>query len=156
MACIQEPSRKQRSSNMPIIALDDPQALNEMRFMLDPSITEKEVPDTVITARPILKSANRWVLQAVGMSEAEYDALDQNDKRREIFEEAVIRRATGELTPIIAQLVTANANGIMTRYQEINWIKYRQQLDSENNTLLKPYLTEPGFYTAITRDKVLR
>ena len=155
MGSTQRQSKRQRSSNMPIIATDDTQALNEIRWMLDPSITDKEVPDAVINARPLLRAANRWVLNAVGMTQAEYDALPQDDERREIFEEAVIRRATAELTPIVAQLVTANANGIMTRYQQINWIQRRQQLTSENESELKPYLSTPGFYTAVTRDKQL-
>ena len=124
--------------------------------MLDPSITKKEVPDAFLTARPMLRAANRHVLQAVGMTEAEYDALPPDDIRREIFEEAVIRRITSESTPIVAQLVTANANGIMTRYQQIDWIKRRLQLDAENDRILKPYLVEPSFYSATTRDKVLR
>ena len=138
---------------MPILTgnADD---LNEIRFMLDPSITDVEVPDETITARPILRAANRWVLHAVGMNEAEYDALPQDDIRREIFEEAVIRRATEKLTPIVAQLVSSNANGIYTQYQVIDWIKRGKQLASENQHELKPYLAEPGFYTAITKDKV--
>ena len=37
---------------MPIIALDDAQAIQEILYMLDPSLTAAEVPDAVVTARP--------------------------------------------------------------------------------------------------------
>ena len=66
-------------NDMAIIALDDAQAIQEILYMLDPSLTAAEVPDAVVTARPVLISANRWVLTAVSMTETEYDALDTDD-----------------------------------------------------------------------------
>lgn len=120
--------------------------------MLDPSLTDEEVPDNMINARPILRSANRRVLKQVGMNEAEYDALPQDDVRREIFEEAVIRYGTIELIPIVAQLVSVNANGIMTRFQEINWKDRIKQLAAKNRQELRPYAVNDDFYGAISRN----
>ena len=140
---------------MAIIALDDEQALQEIRYMLDPSLVAAEVPDDVITARPVLKSANRWVLAAVSMTETEYDALDTDDVRRTIFEEVVIRYATRELIPVVAQLVVVNANGILTRFQEIDWEARINRLNNSIDQLLKPYSSgDTDFYGAISREKV--
>ena len=121
--------------------------------MLDPSLTAEEVPDEVINVRPFLRAANRWVLRTVGMTAAEYDALPEDDERREIFEEAVIIYCTIQLVPIVAQLVEANANGLLTIYQEINWKDRRKQLASSLMDLIAPYQVTPRFYGAVTREK---
>lgn len=130
-----------------------PQNLQEFRYMLDPSLTSKEVPDALIASRNILKSANRWVLAAVGMTEAEYDALAEDDERREIFEAVVIKHGAMDLIPIVAQLVSVNANGMMTRFQEIDWIKRRIQLYGDIEVELDSYRKSTSFYEAVSREK---
>ena len=136
---------------MPVLSLTDDTILQEILYMLDPSLTFKEVPRAVITARPILKSANRRVLRRVGMTEAVYDALPPDDVRRADFEEAGILYATADLVPVVAQLVQVNANGLMTRFQEIDWLKRKNQLTSRASGLLDIY-GSAGFYGAISAD----
>ena len=123
--------------------------------MLDPSLTAKHVPDALIESRSILKSANRWVLAQVGLTVSEYDALAEDDERREIFEEAVIKHGAMDLVPIVVQLVSVNANGMMTRFQEIDWIKRRRQLYGDIDVLLDPYRETTSFYEAVSREKVV-
>ena len=116
---------------MAIIVGTDLFALQEMLTLLDSakqrqaSLTLTEVPEDVIDVRAVLGSANRWVLSQVGMTSAEYDALASDDERRVVFEEAVIRRCASELVPVVAQLVVVNANGVLTRYQVIDWVMRR-------------------------------
>lgn len=134
---------------MPVLSLTDDTILQEILYMLDPSLTFEEVPRDVITARTVLRSANRRVLRRVNMTETAYDALPSDDPRRADFEEAAIRYAVAELVPVVAQLVQVNANGLMTRYQEIDWLKRKNQLTSEAGGLLDIYA--PGgaeFYGA--------
>ena len=141
---------------MAIVAVTTPitvTVLDEIRIQLDSSLTDAEVPDDVIDNRFVLRGANRWVLTHVGMTVAEYNALASDDVRREIFEEAVIGRCASELVPVVAQLVVVNANGLLTRYQQINWIMRRKQLDLHVLGLLSEYRSGSGFYEAVTRDK---
>ena len=83
---------------MAIITLDDAQALQEIRYLLDADLTDADLPDAAITTRAVLSASNRRVLSDVGMTATEYDALDSTDVRREIFEEAVIRYCAIELS----------------------------------------------------------
>lgn len=140
---------------MAILDLTDDSILQEVLYMLDPSLTFEEVPREVITARPVLRSANRFILQAVGMTEAEYDALDPDDIRREIFEEVAVRYGTYELIPVVAQLVVVNANGLLTRFQEIDWKERRNQLYASITDLLDPFLPDDSgirFFGAVSAE----
>ena len=95
------------------------------------------------------------MLTAVGITETEYDALDTDDIRRAIFEEVVIRYATRELIPVVAQLIVVNANGILTRFQEIDWEARTNRLNNSIDQLLKPFRgSESDFYSAVSREKV--
>ena len=141
---------------MAVIETTDATALDEIRVFLDPALTAAEVPDDVINTRLVLKSANRYVLLTVGMTATEYAALAEDDVRREVFEEAVLRRCTRELVPVVAQLIAVNANGLLTRFQRIDWLMRRKQLDLSIQTLLGPYVSGAaggGFYEAVTRTK---
>ena len=113
---------------MAIIETTDTATLQEIRFEIHPSLTVDELPDPVITRRTILRSANRETLKTLGMSDTEYTALDVNDKRRAVAEEIVILECAYALIPTVEQIVMDNENGLMTRYQEVNWNMRQRQL----------------------------
>ena len=138
---------------MPIIDRSDAEALQEILYQLDPSLTFEEVPEGMITARSVLRAANRWVLSQVDMTETEYDALPPDDLRREVFEEVVIKKCASELITSVAQLVSVNANGLMTRFQEIDWKDHQNHIDGDIESKLKPYLKTTGFYSATSQEK---
>ena len=138
---------------MAIIALDDEQALQEIRYLLDPELTDADLPDEVITTRAVLSAANRRVLSEVGMTVTEYDALDATDVRREIFEEAVIRYCAIELVSVVAQEISEGLGPFQVRSQQIDWKEHRDQLNVTVQQLLRPYRGDSNFYCAVTRDK---
>ena len=138
---------------MAIITLDDAQALQEIRYLLDADLTDADLPDAAITTRAVLSASNRRVLSEVSMTVTEYDALDSTDVRREIFEEAVIRISAVELIPVVVQQISEGVGPFQTRYQEIDWEKRRTLLESTVQSLLQPFRPGSNFYEAITREK---
>ena len=138
---------------MAIVTATDTEALQEIRYLLDVSMTPEELPDGVITAHAVLVASNRWVLQRCGMTETEFNALDANDPRRETFKEAVIRRCASELIPTVAQLIISNENGLYSRYQRINWTQRKRQLDSRLLAVIADYSIVGGFVEAAISTK---
>ena len=140
-------------NDMAIIETTDTGALQEIRYLLDPELTDADLPAAVITTRAVLSAANRRVLSEVGMTATEYDALDATDVRREIFEEAVIRICAVELIPVVVQEISERVGPFQSSFQEIDWEKRRTLLESTVQSLLQPYRPGSNFYSAVTRDK---
>lgn len=124
---------------MAIVAETNTDILNQARWEIDVALTAEELPDEILTAGTVLRSANRKVLNSVGLTEAEFDALDDDDVRREVFEEAVIREMAIAVIPRAAQIIMDNENGILTRYQTINWEDRITRLQAENAEALEDY-----------------
>ena len=141
---------------MPILDSTDSQTLDEIRWTLDTSLTSLHLPDNRIQARNVLPKANRSILKLVGMTETEYQALPEDDVRRQVFVEAAINKAASILIPTVAQLIRSNVNGIYTQYQRIDWKDRSEQIDAELLNDLAPYM--PGdsptdLYTADSSTK---
>lgn len=127
---------------MAILSETDTTTLNEIRWEIYPELTQAELPDAVITRRTIFRAANRETLKIVGLTATEYTALEADDARREICEEATIKRCAHDLIPTVAQIVTDNENGLMTRYQEIDWQERQKLLAADITRLLGDYAIE--------------
>lgn len=127
---------------MAIILESDSQTLQEIRYELHTELTAAELPDAVLTSRTVLRAANRDILEAIGLSATAYNALDPTDGRREVCEEAVIKRCAYSLIPRVAQILTENENGLLTRYQQIDWQARMKLLDAAIHRLLAPYIDE--------------
>ena len=138
---------------MAIIETTDTGALQEIRYLLDPELTDDDLPDAVITTRAVLSASNRRVLSEVEMTATEYAALDSTDVRREIFQEVVIRYCAIELIPVIPQEILESVGPFRTGYQQIDWEKRKNQLETTVQRLLQPYRPGSDFYEAISRDK---
>lgn len=128
---------------MAIVETIDSIVANEIRWILDPSITEVELPDDIVMSRMVLEDANDWVLQQTRMTEAEYTALPDTDVRKKKLERCVIRMCASTLTERVAQLTSINVNGLYTRYQIINWKDKKAQIDGK----LIDDLSKMGFST---------
>ena len=124
------------------MAIIDSTDAQDIRYEIFPTLTAEEIPDAVITRRTILRNANRVILNKVGLTETQFNALASNAAEREACEEAAIKMCAHDLLPTIAQIVRDNENGILSQYQEISWEERRAILEKEIAALLKPYITE--------------
>ena len=140
---------------MSIIQDSDTDTLQEIRYEIDVALTAAELPDAVLTSKTVLRAANRGTLKAVGMTAAEYDALEDDDERKEVFEEVVIKTCTAELLPRVAQIIMDNENGLLTRYQQINWLDRLKRINTKIADLLAPYAssTLSDYFQVVSRTK---
>lgn len=138
---------------MGIFSDTDSDFLDEVRKELDSALTAEELPDSVLSRRTVYRRAERETLKNARLTVAEYEALPEDDERREICEELVIQRMARALIPSVAQILMDSEQGLMTRYQRIDWKMKQQQLDAAILRNIRTYFRGESFFEAVTGDK---